>query len=395
MSRTRAQDASLPPGQRAVVAIGATTLVVGALALAGESWRRGALLVIGGLLGVSLYHAAFGFTAAYRRAIVQRDVSGVRAQLVMLGLAMLLFAPLLAAGEVLGQRVRGALAPAGLQVAIGSCLFGLGMQLGGGCGSGTLYTLGGGSTRMVITLVAFCAGAFRGSLDLAGWAALPGLGSVSLAAELGFARALALQLGVLAASWLVLRRWAQGAPQRPLGWRPSWRGLVRGPWPPVLGATMLALLNALTLVIAGHPWSVTWAFTLWGAKTAVLFGWNPGGSAFWSRGFPRAALERGILEDNVSLLDLGLVLGALTAAGLAGRFAPTLRVPWRIVLAALLGGLLMGYGARLAYGCNIGAFFSGVASFSLHGWLWIACAIPGTWLGVQLRPLFGLDRPRA
>jgi hypothetical protein len=65
-------------------------------------------------------------------------------------------------------------------------------------------------------------------------------------------------------------------------------------------------------------------------------------------------------------------------------------VPARSLLAAVLGGLLMGYGARLAFGCNIGAFFSGVASFSLHGWLWIACALPGTWLGVRLRPLFGL-----
>jgi hypothetical protein len=51
----------------------------------------------------------------------------------------------------------------------------------------------------------------------------------------------------------------------------------------------------------------------------------------------------------------------------------------------------MGYGARLAFGCNIGAFFSGIASTSLHGWLWILCALPGTWVGVRLRPLFGLD----
>jgi hypothetical protein len=61
------------------------------------------------------------------------------------------------------------------------------------------------------------------------------------------------------------------------------------------------------------------------------------------------------------------------------------------LLAAILGGLLMGYGARLAFGCNIGAFFSGVASFSLHGWLWIVFALLGTWIGVKLRPLFGLS----
>jgi uncharacterized protein len=162
--------------------------------------------------------------------------------------------------------VVGALAPAGLQVAIGSALFGLGMQLGGGCGSGTLYTVGGGSLRVVITLIAFCAGAFAGSLDMARYAGLPSLGTVSLAAKLGWTGALALQLGILAAVWVALKRWAGDAPQRRL-WQPlSWRSLLAGPWPLVLSGALLALLNLATLVIAGHPWTVTWAFTLWGAK---------------------------------------------------------------------------------------------------------------------------------
>jgi hypothetical protein len=63
----------------------------------------------------------------------------------------------------------------------------------------------------------------------------------------------------------------------------------------------------------------------------------------------------------------------------------------RSLMAAIIGGLLMGYGARIAYGCNIGAFFSGVASLSLHGWLWIVCALAGSVLGVRWRPLFGLS----
>lgn len=366
-------------------------MVGGALLLGSGNWRHGALLVIGALLGLTLYHGAFGFTSAYRRAIVERDVAGVLAQLVMLGLAMLLFAPLLTAGEVFGHPLGGALAPAGVQVAIGSALFGLGMQLGGGCGSGTLYTIGGGSVRMVITLAAFCAGTFIGSLDLARYAGLPSLGPVSLVVELGLAGALALQLGLLALIWLGLRLWARGAPQRPLWQRLSFGRLLRGPWPLLFAAAMLAGLNALTLVVAGHPWTVTWAFTLWGAEAATAVGWDPSTSSFWSGGFPGAALERGILRDNVSIMDLGIIVGALTAAGLAGRFAPGWRVPWRSLLAAILGGLLMGYGARLGFGCNIGAFFSGVASFSLHGWLWIIFALVGTGLGIHLRPLFGLE----
>ena len=379
------------PGQWWVTGLGLAALAGGTLFLGADSWKHGALFVVGGLLGMSLYHAAFGFTAAYRNAFVRRDVSGVAAQLVMLAAAMLLFAPILAQGQAFGHGVVGAVAPVGVQVAVGSFMFGLGMQLGGGCGSGTLYTVGGGSTRMVLTLVAFCVGAFWGSLDMAFWGRLPSWGSISLARELGWEAALPLQLGALLLIWLGLRLWAGGAAQQPL-WRNgfSWRRLLGGPWPLLLSAGLLALLNWVTLLIAGHPWTITWAFTLWGAKAAAAVGWDPATSPFWTGGFQQAALGRSVFADVTSVMDFGIVLGALTAAGLAGKFAPTLKLPPRSLAAALIGGLLMGYGARLAYGCNIGAFFSGVASTSLHGWLWIVCALGGTWIGVRLRPLFGL-----
>ena len=49
---------------------------------------------------------------------------------------------------------------------------------------------------------------------------------------------------------------------------------------------------------------------------------------------------------------------------------------------------MMGYGARLAFGCNVGAYFGGIASTSLHGWLWIVFALLGTGIGVKLRSFF-------
>ena len=385
-----------PPPQRAVAGAGAAVLLAGALVLGADGWERGILLVLGGLLGLTLYHAAFGFTSAYRRAFAVRDVSGVGAQLVMLTLATVLFAPVLAQGQALGHGVVGAVAPVAVQVAIGSAMFGLGMQLAGGCGSGTLYTVGGGSPRMVLVLAAFCLGGFWATLHFGFWGGLPSLGGISLAESFGWEVALPMQLAALAAIWLALRRWARGAAQRPLWQGPwDWRRLATGPWPLLLGGISLALLNWATLVIAGHPWTITWAFTLWGAKAAAALGWDPGASAFWTGGFAQNALARGILDDTTSVMDMGIVLGALAAAGLAGRFAPVWRIPWRSAVAALAGGLVMGYGARLAYGCNIGAFFSGVASTSLHGWLWIVCALVGTWVGVGLRPFFGLEVERA
>ena len=151
------------------------------------------------------------------------------------------------------------------------------------------------------------------------------------------------------------------------------------------------MLNWLTLLIAGHAWSITWGFSLWAAKIAMALGWDPATSSFWSGTFQANALARPILADTTSVMNIGILIGAMAAAALAGKLAPRFRIGARPLIAAVVGGLALGYGARLAYGCNIGAFFSGVASTSLHGWVWILAAIPGNIVGVRLRPLFGLS----
>ena len=65
----------------------------------------------------------------------------------------------------------------------------------------------------------------------------------------------------------------------------------------------------------------------------------------------------------------------------------------RAAIGALLGGLLMGYGASLAGGCNIGAYVAGVASGSLHGWVWGGFAMLGCVVGLPLRWLLRLPIP--
>jgi hypothetical protein len=243
----------------------------------------------------------------------------------------------------------------------------------------------------VVTLMAFVTGSFWASLHMGWWQQLPSFGAVALGRELGWPLAVAAQLGVLAVVAVVLNRWGKPDPGLPASQSPGgWRVLLQGPWPLAAGALLLALLNFSTLLLAGHPWSITWGFTLWGAKAAILLGWDPASSAFWSGGFQQAALENSITHDVTSVMNIGIMLGSLCAATLAGRFKPVAISAAGPLVAAVIGGLAMGYGARIAFGCNIGAFFSGIASTSLHGWLWIALALPGCWLGVKLRPLFGL-----
>ena len=381
-----------PAVQRPLLVVAGCLAAILFVLLLQRGTDRGLLFLVGLGLGFALHQSAFGFTAAYRRAILKRDLSGVTAQMVMLGLAMLLFAPALAAGEILGRPVSGAVAPVDAGMLIGAFVFGIGMQLGGGCASGTLFAAGGGSVRMVVVLVFFCAGGFLATLHMGFWEALPSFGAVALGLSIGWAPAVAAQLGVLAAVWLVLHRLWGARMARPL-WPARFGAaeLVRGPWPLLLGGIVLAAGNFAVLWLNGYPWGITWGFTLWAAKLAAEHGWGPWGSAWWAEPWRRAALDGPLLADSTSVTNIAILAGAAMAGALAGTVRPTARIALRPLAAAVLGGLMLGYGARLAYGCNIGAFFSGVASTSLHGWAWIAAAVAGNLLGVRVRPWFRLD----
>ncbi len=386
----------LPQLDWRVVGLALALLLGGSLYIGSDlAWRPAALYLLGAALGLVLYHAAFGFTSAWRVFLADGRGAGLRAQMVMLALATAIFLPVLAEGSLFGQRVGGAVAPLGLSVLVGSFLFGLGMQLGGGCASGTLYTVGGGSTRMVITLVFFMVGSLLGSLHLPWWLAQPSYGSVSLLQELGLPAALILQMGffaLIAVATVAIERRRHGRLQHDKA--PAvrgWRRLLQGPWPLILGGVLLALLNVATLALAGHPWTVSFGYTLWGAKLAQGLGLDVAAWEFWTWRFPKSALEGPLLANSTSVMNFGIIVGAFLAAGLAGRFNPVWRLPWRSVLAAVIGGTLMGYGARLAFGCNVGAYFSGIASGSLHGWLWFASALVGSYIGTILRPHFLLE----
>lgn len=373
-------------------------VAVGVLYLGnGFGERMAGLFLLGGALGLVLYHAAFGFASAWRSFVAEGRGAGLRAQMVMLGLASILFFILIDRGSFGGHSIgSGAVAPLGLSVAVGAAIFGVGMQLAGGCASGTLYAVGGGSTHMVFTLIFFMVGSVIGTAHMPWWIETPSLGSYSILREWGLLPALASQLGLLAliaaaTVWIERRRGAAAARTPDVDQPTLRRRLLCGPWPLLWGAVLLAVLNAVTLIYAGHPWTISFGYTLWGGKLATAAGLDLSTWAFWTWPFPSRALAGSVFESSTSVMNFGVIVGALLAAGLAGRFNPTWRLPWRKVLAAALGGLLMGYGARLAYGCNVGAYFSGVASGSLHGWLWFLAALGGSYLGNALRPFFGLS----
>jgi uncharacterized membrane protein YedE/YeeE len=359
-----------------IAAVLSTAVLVVLVGLDGQP--ASAALILGGFaLGVAFLRTEFSFTAAWRRFLVSGEAGGLIAALILIAVAAIAIVPVAALVPGFG----GAIAPIGPSLVVGAFVFGVGMQLANGCGSGTLYTAGGGSGRMLITLALFIVGSVIGSLHLPAFLALGGIDPVLASNYFGAWGGLAVTLGSIAAVALVI---AAVARARGANYRPRTTILV--------GGVVIGLLSIGVFLAGHHPWSVTFGFTVWGAKLAVLAGFDFSQAEFWQWPGPKRALAESILSDTSSLTDLGMILGAMAAAAAAKPFARTAWPPARSLLAAAIGGLLMGWGARIGFGCNIGAFVGGVASGSLHGWIWFAAALGGCTIGIRLRPLFGLSR---
>ena len=353
----------------------ATFVIIGLLIFVDTGARTLSLLIIGAGLGAVFWMVQFGFASGWRRFLTVGDTEPMLAQFLLLALITALIMPTLQ--NIPGSR--GAVAPLTLSLPLGACLFGIGMQLANGCGSGALFSLGGGSGRMIIVLPFFVIGSLIGSFILPSALELGGYDAVLIGAGLGSAASTALNLLIIAGVTSIIYVWGR------------YKGVSLSFSTSLLtGTIVIAILCWLCVVIAGHPWGVTFGFTLWGAKIWQSIGGDLSGAAFWSWPGPARALKNSVLADVSSIMDIGMVLGALlVSACLGGR--GSLRWPdFRQMTAAVLGGLLMGIGARLAFGCNIGAFLGGVASGSLHGWLWFVCAIIGNWIGIRMRPQFGM-----
>lgn len=387
--------------QKPLVALGGIAAIIIYIAIVVvTNWTQGTLFLIGLGLGATLLHARFGFTSAFRRLVSVGNVQGLQAHMVMLAVASTLFAVILGTGfSFTGMDPKGYVSPVGVSVIFGAFLFGIGMQLGNGCASGTLYSLGGGSSSMILTLISFIGGSVLGAYHFTFWMEdTPALPPISLAEStgLGYFGAWAVQLvlfGLIYWNTIKIAKKKNPPMMKPLPTTEGWKKLFRGAWPLFAAAVVLALLNALTLTIRGNPWGITSAFALWDGKALMAAGIDVSAWGYFS-GANGAALNNTVLADSTSVMNFGIMLGAFISAAMQGTFKPE-RIKPGAAGAAIIGGLLMGYGARLAFGCNIGAYFGGIASFSLHGWVWAVMAMLGTYLALFIRPLFGLKNPKS
>jgi hypothetical protein len=290
--------------------------------------------------------------------------------------------------------------PLGIHTVVGGLLFGIGMVVAGGCVSGSIYRMGEGYIASWVSFGGIMLGLLAAAYTWTWWweFSIADGARLWLPHSLGHGGAIAVTLlGLLAVYLLVLWWESRGGlviPDLPfaagdgesfaarLG-ASTQRFFVHG-WPIWVGGAALGGLNVLLFLYA-HPWGFTGEVSRWAIGLANGLGVGPGELA-GAASLPGCALElgEGGLLSHMLFLVWGMVFGSFVAALFAGEFK--IRVPrqkGRFVQAAG-GGVVMGYGAGLAMGCTIGAFFSSIASLAVNGWVFAVALAAGAWIGVRI-----------
>jgi uncharacterized membrane protein YedE/YeeE len=142
------------------------------------------------------------------------------------------------------------------------------------------------------------------------------------------------------------------------------------PWPVIPSALVIAALGVF-LFAFDRPWTASDGLRNWGDWFLQLLG---------------VSIQADLLPPHLysgSVLNVGLLVGSAATALLSGEFAVR-RASLSEMIKGAGGGVLMGAGAMLAFGCNIGGFFSALSALSASGAGMMAGLGLGGFIGARL-----------
>lgn len=381
----------------------AAAVALGFALVLGRLWAAAAIYWIVGLaFGFVLQRSRFCFTAAFRDLFILGDGRMLRGVLAGLGVATVGFAfvmynyvPRLAPEHF---PAFAGISPVGSTTLIAGLMFGFGMVIAGGCMSGNLYRIGEGYVASVVALLGMLGGLIVMMLTWNWWyeVLIVRQPMVWLPHTLGWTGAVVLTLLGLLGVYALLVWWEQRAdmlmPAFPAGpelpptsVRDHWTGVLRRVfvtgWPAVGGGVALGVIGMVSYLYE-RPVGVTGELGRWShGLFEALGGWHVelAGADLG----PCMTVVAGVIATKELYMVLGLVIGSFVAALLAGEFKIRAPRQGRRYAQALGGGVLMGYGAGLGIGCTLGAFFAGIPSLSLSGWVFGLGLLGGAWAGVK------------
>ena len=155
--------------------------------------------------------------------------------------------------------------------------------------------------------------------------------------------------------------------------------LLKNEWSYYTGAVLITVL-AVSMALFSGTWGASGPYFTWFGKFISLFGVDADSWAMYNGSLSGYKF----FGNQASMTDVGLILGALISCLLAAQWKIRKLKHWKQAAAAIVGGLLMGFGAKIAGGCNIGALFSSLPQFNLSGWIFLLFVFIGATVGGKL-----------
>lgn len=351
-------------------------------------------LLVGAGLGILFERGRFCFFCIFRDYFEFKNSRGLYAILAALAVGTLGYALIFSTrisdpttGTLPQYAHIGPVSPA---LVIAGLVFGIGVVLSGGCIGGHLYRLGEGSLRAIPALLGALVGFGLGFLT---WnpiygALIEGSPAPWLPSAGGYSIALVLQLAIIVAIGVFLLKWnppTPASPSRAVTATEVRRRLFFTRWPALLTGSLVGLIGAVAY-FRNQPLGVTSQLSSLSRTTLDALGIAPttlegldAGTRL--RGCVAAVVET--ITDNGWLI-IGIVLASLAAAlpGRRFRLEPlTVNGTWT----ALLGGILLGWGAIIGLGCTIGVFLSGTQALALSGPVFAISVVAALGIGFRLK----------
>lgn len=351
-------------------------------------------LLIGVSLGIVLERGRFCFYCIFRDGIEDKNTTGLLSVFAAIATGAIGYA--LVFGQFLPNTSTDRLpplahiGPVSIPLAVGAFLFGIGMTLSGACISGHLYRIGQGYLRAIPALIGTLIG-FGIAFIL--WNPIY-LNFISesptpwLPHAFGYSGSLILTLIIVTVLAAIAIK--KGVNSDPISGERSMKitlasihqKLIRDRWNPLITGALVGAIGTIAYLRV-EPLGVTRQISTSARNLSLDNGIGPE----TLNGLDKMAGCIAIVSEaitNNGWLIIGLV-GASFAAAIAGNRFKLSRITPVNATTALIGGILLGFGAMISLGCTVGVLLSGSQAFALSGWVFFASVFLGVWTGIKLR----------
>lgn len=323
-------------------------------------------LITGIILGIVVTKSRFGFSAGFRNMFDSRDGGAAKSLLLLLGMTTFLF---MITNYFYTPTRLLSLNNINILSIIGAIIFGIGMVLAKGCGTGTYTDFGEGTTKALFTILFLLIGVIPGTLIRVYFQKTFVDYSIVwyLPDTFGIVGSFILTILALFIIYLIIRKYEINSSSykydifeekiKSKGIQGIYRKIIVEEWSYIKGVIIISFITGFIYYYYHTHWGAYAGLVLFDISIFNNFGLKPKDMV-------------GIRSDAIVIRNMGIVSGSFIITLLANKFK-IVRASMREIYQYSFGGLLLGLGSGLAQGCNVGGMYIAIANFSASGWIFL------------------------